>query len=890
MKKILILAANPRQDLDLRHEIHILKNVIERSDEGDRFEVKIDSAVRPQNLQKLFLKHKPRLVHFCGHGTGEQGLVLEDDRGKEQLVSTSAISDLFKNFSNKVECVFLNACYSEKQTEAIKEHINYTIGISQAIRDDAAIIFARGFYQALAYGKSIPEAFELSCNAIELQIYDTMTSRSGISKQERKFIAEDEFGLVSLSKSFKPALKIKSPLTPFPEEKISANLTPFPDLSKGIQEEIARKRYREYLQGDCGLGRNSLARRINQQEYRWRQVLIDKVNNFWIKGVLKKSLFHQVSFEQTITNRSDALDRPFSGLEEFGVESDLSFDFIQKSTSDIFDEMGTGRTLLILGEPGTGKTVSLLKLAERLIKRTEQDLSSPIPVIFNLSSWSSKRQPIAEWLVTELKEKYQVSKALSKTWIEQEELILLLDGLDEVKAEYRNDCVKALNKFIENHGITEMVVCSRARDYEALSERLKLRSAICIQPLTSEYIDWYLEDVGNPLEGLKTLLQRDRELEEFAKTPLIFSVMSITYQGYSLEALLQEMSVKERRYTRLFDSYIERMFQRKQITQQYSHNLTKRWLIWLAKRMIQESQSIFLIEKIQSTWLSNPTQINIKRLISWSYLLKYFQKPMYLVGLPLILGLCGIISGLIVGLVSGLSSQSNSLLQYGIIGGLVGGIGGSIFGLILGSIEKIELAERLKFSSTNFRKGLNKALNYGVIFGLLGGMVGGMVGGMGKLFGGPSIGVINGAFRGLSGGLIGGFIDGLLRGLSIEIEIEDKIVPNQGIITSAFNALTYGLSGGIISGLFVGLIFELRIGLIFGLIFGLTGGLVGPAGRACIQHLTLRIVLHLTGYIPWNYARFLDHAKELIFMQKVGGGYIFINRMLMEHFAQMKLN
>jgi len=43
------------------------------------------------------------------------------------------------------------------------------------------------------------------------------------------------------------------------------------------------------------------------------------------------------------------------------------------------------------------------------------------------------------------------------------------------------------------------------------------------------------------------------------------------------------------------------------------------------------------------------------------------------------------------------------------------------------------------------------------------------------------------------------------------------------------------------------------------------------------------------GYIPWNYARFLDYATEHIFLQKVGGGYIFIHRMLMEHFAGMQM-
>jgi hypothetical protein len=56
-----------------------------------------------------------------------------------------------------------------------------------------------------------------------------------------------------------------------------------------------------------------------------------------------------------------------------------------------------------------------------------------------------------------------------------------------------------------------------------------------------------------------------------------------------------------------------------------------------------------------------------------------------------------------------------------------------------------------------------------------------------------------------------------------------------------------------------------------------------------LKHLSLRLVLWHSGAIPWNYAHFLDYAAERIFLQKVGGGYIFIHRMLMEHFAQMEI-
>ncbi|MCG8364838.1 MAG: hypothetical protein MJA27_16105 [Pseudanabaenales cyanobacterium] len=74
-----------------------------------------------------------------------------------------------------------------------------------------------------------------------------------------------------------------------------------------------------------------------------------------------------------------------------------------------------------------------------------------------------------------------------------------------------------------------------------------------------------------------------------------------------------------------------------------------------------------------------------------------------------------------------------------------------------------------------------------------------------------------------------------------------------------------------------------------GLEFGLIAGLI-VGGSACIRHFALRIMLYGIGYIPWNYARFLDYAAERLFLQKLGGGYIFIHRMLLEHFARMELD
>ncbi|NES21587.1 MAG: CHAT domain-containing protein [Symploca sp. SIO3E6] len=170
MKTILILAANPRDTVPLRldEEVREIDGVLRQAGRRDEFELKQQWAVRPRDLQKAMLDFNPAIVHFSGHGTGEQGLALEDGEGNIQLVDAEALAGLFKLFASQVECVMLNACYSEVQAEAIAQYISYVIGMNQPIGDKAAIEFAVGFYNALGAGRSYQDAFEFGCNRIQL--------------------------------------------------------------------------------------------------------------------------------------------------------------------------------------------------------------------------------------------------------------------------------------------------------------------------------------------------------------------------------------------------------------------------------------------------------------------------------------------------------------------------------------------------------------------------------------------------------------------------------------------------------------------------------------------------------------------------------------------------
>ena len=565
------------------------------------------------------------------------------------------------------------------------------------------------------------------------------------------------------------------------------------------------------------------------REERNRQDMLELVRNSWVKGVLEQSLPDEVLIELGLEERRDAvLNRQGMELQRPGHPKQMLPQGMK--IMDVFDEMG--QTLLILGEPGSGKTTMLLELARDTIARAEEDPKHRIPVVFNLSSWTGAKQPIADWLVDELKTKYYIPKKNASDWIENDELLLLLDGLDEVLPERREACVCAINDFRQERGLTPLAVCCRSEEYETLSTRLDLKGAVSLQPLTPEQVDNYLDRIGSELAALRTALKDDPILYELAQTPLMLSIMTLAYRRMSIHDL-QPLETIDARRKHIFDNYVERMFKprthrtipdvfddKRSDDKRFSKEETIHWLSWLAKRMSQHGQTVFLIERMQPDWLPTRTQHRIMTI------------GIVIMGVAVIIAVS---FGLLFG------------LYYGMLFGL-------LFGLGYG--KDIRPIETLRFSWSKMRTEL---VGVKLLVWLLTGMFFGMAFG---LLGGLSLWL----FFGMISGMIGG-------------EIVARTVPNEGIYRSTRCALFFG----VFSGMLVWLLAGMPIGLILGLILGLLSG-----GFACIQHYVLRIMLWRNGSAPLNYVRFLDCAAGHIFLRKVGGGYIFVHRLLMEYFASLE--
>lgn len=167
----MLLAANPKGTTPLRldEEVREINEGLLRSRQREQFKLVQRWAVRPRDVHRAMLDEKPQIVHFSGHGAGEEGLVFENEVGEPKLVAGEALAGLFKVFAQRVRCVVLNGCYSQVQALAVAQHIPYVVGMRRAIGDQAAIAFAVGFYDALGAGETIEFAYKLGCNAIQMQ-------------------------------------------------------------------------------------------------------------------------------------------------------------------------------------------------------------------------------------------------------------------------------------------------------------------------------------------------------------------------------------------------------------------------------------------------------------------------------------------------------------------------------------------------------------------------------------------------------------------------------------------------------------------------------------------------------------------------------------------------
>lgn len=177
--KMLIVLANPRQSSPLRllREQKLIEEAIRSSRYRDNIEKPtILSAATIHELSRALLEDTFHIVHIAGHGNGQGLLMLEDVLGNAAPVPQWPLANLFKRYKTTIRFVLLNTCNGLTQGERISFGIPYTIAMEGALDDDAALMFAKGFYEALGAGHEIDDAYEEGCSRVSLTVTAKLAS------------------------------------------------------------------------------------------------------------------------------------------------------------------------------------------------------------------------------------------------------------------------------------------------------------------------------------------------------------------------------------------------------------------------------------------------------------------------------------------------------------------------------------------------------------------------------------------------------------------------------------------------------------------------------------------------------------------------------------------
>lgn len=594
-----------------------------------------------------------------------------------------------------------------------------------------------------------------------------------------------------------------------------------------------------------------------------RSVMLQRIRLYWLKGVLEESLHGAELIDLGLAYRPGAVANGDPDWEQTAAY-DIPLP-VGTRISDVFH--AADYQLLIMGEPGAGKTTMLLSLVEDLLQHAQTDLQRPIPVVFNLATWTAGL-PLDAWMIGELSNNYEVPNALGRFWLEDDQLLPLLDGLDEVEQDHRLACAEAINVFRQRH-TGPILVTSRSQDYRALNTRLQLDKAIVLQPLTLEQIDQYLGSRGARLAGLRAALHSDASLRELAQSPLMLSIMTLAYYRMPEDAAIALGSRNQSRDF-LFDVYVERMTRYRSGERTYDPDTAVGWLAWIAARMAEHNRTMLFLENIQPNWLPRPLQ-------------RRFAD-----GLKFLTGLLLVLAGVVAGLCG--------VPAYGWSAPLVGAGIGLLAAFYTALVGRILLRSKANWYQIETTETIGWSWQWAWLALGVGGLLGLLAGAGPTFLAARGDGAVIPWWLLLPVWLTAVFI---LEKAIMRSEVKLRTRPGQGIEQSRSNGLRVGVGTAV--GVALGAALALGIGALAGaavpwlqtlpwivggaLFLGLAGGL-SFGGLAYLKHCRLLALLARENALPHDPVQLLDYAAERNLLRKVGGGFTFAHALLLDYFRR----
>lgn len=235
-----------------------------------------------------------------------------------------------------------------------------------------------------------------------------------------------------------------------------------------------------------------------------------------------------------------------------------------------------GKRVLLLGEPGAGKTVTLMTHTRNAAAARLDDPNAPLPLFQIIAFWDTEQQPPLEhWFAQSYGDLLPFDAV--KQEIEAGQVLFLLDGLDELGGERENPETKERydprKRFMDalgthcytstqNTGENGALITCRVKDYAVIGQKIALNGAVTLHPLSDNQMRDYLRTMPE----LWTALEADDDLREVARTPLLLSLFADGYKENAADAeQLRDLRTSPGELRdKIFEIYVHKRYMREQ--------------------------------------------------------------------------------------------------------------------------------------------------------------------------------------------------------------------------------------------------------------------------------------------------------------------------------------